>query len=52
MAVACGKRDEVETHLLRTFDLGDVGQILDDVFGDAAQDGKRAGWPSRGDGAA
>ena len=52
MAVAGGKRDEVETHLRRTFDLGDVGQILDDVFGEGAQSGKRAGWPSRGDGAA
>lgn len=52
MAVAGGKRDEVEVHLRRTFDLDDVGQILDDVFGDGAQAGKRAGWPSRGDGAA
>ena len=45
MAVAGGKRDEVETHLRRTFDLGDVGQILDDVFG-AGDGGNRAGWPS------
>lgn len=35
MAVAGGKRDEVGTHLERTFDLGDVSQILDDVFGPA-----------------
>jgi hypothetical protein len=47
MAVAGGKRDEVESHLKRTFDLDDVGQILDDVFGDGA-DGERAGWPSGG----
>lgn len=47
MAVAGGRRDEVETHLLRTFDLDDVGQILDDVFG-SGEDGDRAGWPSGG----
>ena len=51
MAVAGGKRDEVETHLRRTFDLGDVTQILDDVFGDDGDGGDKAGWPSR-DGAA
>ena len=42
MAVAGGKRDEVATHLKRTFDLGDVEQILDDVFG-AGDTGSRAG---------
>lgn len=42
MAVAGGKRDEVESHLKRTFDLGDVDQILDDVFG-AGDAGSRAG---------
>ena len=42
MAVAGGKRDEVESHLKRTFDLGDVDQILDDVFGAGDAD-SRAG---------
>jgi anti-sigma regulatory factor (Ser/Thr protein kinase) len=42
MAVAGGKRDEVETHLKRTFEIDDVGQILDDVFG-AGDAGSRAG---------
>jgi hypothetical protein len=51
MAVAGGKRDEVEAHLRRTFDLGDVTQILDDVFGAAEGGGEKAAWPS-GDGAA
>lgn len=49
MAVAGGKRDEVETHLRRTFDLDDVTQILDDVFGsDDDDDGETAAWPTRG----
>ena len=48
MAVAGGKRDEVEAHLRRTFDLGDVTQILDDVFGVTEDGGEAAGWPSRG----
>ena len=47
MAVAGGKRDEVATHLRRTFDLDDVTQILDDVFG-SGEDGEKAGWPSGG----
>lgn len=51
MAVAGGRRDEVETHLRRTFDLGDVTQILDDVFG-SGEGGEAAGWPSTRDGAA
>jgi vacuolar-type H+-ATPase subunit H len=46
MAVAGGKRDEVESHLKRTFDLPDVEGILDDVFGDGAESGKRASWPT------
>jgi hypothetical protein len=51
MAVAGGKRAEVETHLRRTFQLPDVDAILDDVFGDGGEDsGARGGWPStRGD---
>jgi len=52
MAVAGGKRSEVEVHLQRTFAIGDVSQILDDVFGTGAEGGKRAGWPSTRDGAA
>jgi hypothetical protein len=40
MAVAGGKRDEVAAHLKRTFELGDVEKILDDVFGES---GTRAG---------
>ena len=52
MAVAGGKRDEVESHLRRTFDLGDVSQILDDVFGGDDNGGEKTGWPSTRDGAA
>jgi hypothetical protein len=52
MAVAGGKREEVETHLQRTFDLGDVTQILDDVFGSGEPGTERAGWPTTRDGAA
>lgn len=51
MAVAGGKRDEVEAHLRRTFDLGDVTQILDDVFGSGEAGSEQTGWPTR-DGAA
>jgi hypothetical protein len=52
MAVAGGKRQEVEVHLQRTFDLGDVTQILDDVFGSGEPGAERAGWPTTRDGAA
>ncbi|MEA2472949.1 MAG: hypothetical protein QOE06_864 [Thermoleophilaceae bacterium] len=51
MAVAGGKRGEVESHLQRTFQLGDVTQILDDVFGSGDGDDP-AGWPGTRDGAA
>jgi hypothetical protein len=52
MAVAGGKRDEIESHLRRTFELGDVDSILDDVFGNG-DDGEGSVAPSRqGDGAA
>jgi hypothetical protein len=51
MAVAGGKRAEVEAHLQRTFNLGDVTQILDDVFGDDDGD-EKAGWPTTRGGAA
>jgi hypothetical protein len=52
MAVAGGKRAEVEAHLQRTFTLDDVSQILDDVFGAGDGGEKQSGWPSTGDGAA
>jgi hypothetical protein len=51
MAVAGGKRSEVKAHLERTFDLGDVTKILDDVFGDDGGD-EKAGWPTTRGGAA
>lgn len=52
MAVAGGKREEVESHLKRTFDLGDVTQILDEVFGSGDSGAERAGWPGTRGGAA
>jgi hypothetical protein len=52
MAVAGGNRGEVEEHLRRTFDVTDLGAILDDVFGQGSDDAKRVVWPSAGDGAA
>lgn len=52
MAVAGGKRQEVEVHLQRTFDLGDVTQILDDVFGSGEPGAERVDWPRTGGGAA
>ena len=52
MAVAGGKREEVESHLQRTFDIGDVTKILDDVFGSGASGSEKAGWPTTRDGAA
>ena len=52
MAVAGGNRGEVEEHLRRTFDVTDLSAILDDVFGQGSDDGKRVVWPSAGDGAA
>jgi hypothetical protein len=51
MAVAGGKRGEVEVHLRRTFKLDNVGGILDDVFGDG-NGGDTAGWPGSRGGAA
>ncbi|HEX8075585.1 MAG TPA: hypothetical protein VF545_11455 [Thermoleophilaceae bacterium] len=52
MAVAGGNRGEVEAHLMRTFDLTDARSILDDVFGQGTDAGKRVAWPRTGDGAA
>jgi hypothetical protein len=52
MAVAGGNRGEVEAHLVRTFEQADVAVILDDVFGQGTDAGKRVAWPRTGDGAA
>ena len=52
MAVAGGNRGEVEAHLMRTFALVDASTILDDVFGQGTDPGKRVAWPRTGDGAA
>lgn len=52
MAVAGGNRGEVEAHLIRTFELTEVGPILDDVFGQGSDAEKRVAWPRTGDGAA
>jgi uncharacterized coiled-coil protein SlyX len=52
MAVAGGARGEVETHLLRTFDLIDCTSILDDIFGPGTDADKRVAWPRPADGAA
>jgi hypothetical protein len=45
MAVAGGNRGEVEEHLRRTFEVRDVGGILDDVFGTGTDSDKRVVWP-------
>jgi hypothetical protein len=52
MAVAGGNRGEVEAHLIRTFEVTEVGTILDDVFGQGSDADKRVAWPRTGDGAA
>jgi hypothetical protein len=52
MAVAGGNRGEVEAHLKRTFDLEEPSAILDDVFGQGTDAGKRVAWPRTEDGAA
>jgi uncharacterized coiled-coil protein SlyX len=52
MAVAGGNRGEVEAHLMRTFDLEEPSAILDDVFGQGTDAGKRVAWPRTEDGAA
>jgi hypothetical protein len=52
MAVAGGNRGEVEAHLRRTFDLEEPSAILDDVFGQGTDAGKRVAWPRTEDGAA
>ena len=45
MAVAGGNRGEVEEHLRRTFEVGDLAGILDDVFGSGTDAEKRVVWP-------
>jgi hypothetical protein len=45
MAVAGGNRGEVAEHLRRTFDVGDLAGILDDVFGTGTDADKRVVWP-------
>jgi hypothetical protein len=45
MAVAGGNRGEVAEHLRRTFDVGDLAGILDDVFGSGTDADKRVVWP-------
>jgi hypothetical protein len=50
MAVAGGNRGEVESHLIRAFDLPNPQSILDDVFGRGTDSTKRVVWPSAADG--
>ena len=45
MAVAGGKRGEVDAHLRRAFDITDTVAILDDVFGKGTSGDKRVIWP-------
>ena len=45
MAVAGGRRGEVEDHLRRAFDLADCERILDDVFGPGSDADARVAWP-------
>jgi hypothetical protein len=49
MAVAGGNRGEVAEHLRRTFDVGDLEGILDDVFGSGTDADKRVVWPRTAD---
>ena len=45
MAVAGGRRGEVEDHLRRAFDLPECERILDDVFGAGTDAEARVAWP-------